>query len=67
MSTSILLRAYVNQLLSLPKEERIKLADGWTAKRLAEKAARDANEAAKQAELRKQYGDWVDDPDFVEY
>jgi len=62
-----LLRAHINQLLSLPKQEREQIVAGWRAKRLAEEAARKAEAEAKQAKLHEQYGDWADHPDFFEF
>jgi regulator of protease activity HflC (stomatin/prohibitin superfamily) len=66
MSTP-LLRAYTNQLLSLPKAEREQLAAQWKAERLADNAKREAEAEAKQAKLREQYGDWADDEGFFPF
>lgn len=64
---SLLLRAHINQLLSLPKQEREQIVAGWKAKRLAEKAAHEAKLEAEKAELRRVYGEWADDPDFFPF
>jgi hypothetical protein len=64
---SLLLRAHINQLLSLPKQEREQIVAGWEAKRLAEKAAHEAKLEAEKAELRRIHGEWADDPDFFPF
>jgi hypothetical protein len=64
---SLLLRAHINQLLSLPKQEREQIVAGWETKRLAEKAAHEAKLEAEKAELRRVYGEWADDPDFFPF